>query len=240
METIGAGEVHLWTIPLTRDSEAIDRAAAVLSPEERTRRGRFRFAIHRDRFALRRGAMRRILSRYCGLDPAELGFTVSAHGKPELDEALHGVTGIRFNLSDSADLAILGVTRAGRIGVDVERLDPMREMDAIARRHFSDREYEDYLSAPHERRVTCFYNAWTRKEAWLKACGDGLSAGLSSFDVTLLPGVPPRLVEVRGRPGEAARWTMHAWSPAAGYVAAVIVEDVNARFVMHASDGEWE
>jgi 4'-phosphopantetheinyl transferase len=231
METIGAREVHLWTIPLTRDSEAIDRAAALLSADEHVRWKRFRFAIHRDRFALRRGAMRRILSTYVGIDPAELSFTVSEHGKPELDEERHGITGIRFNLSDSADLAILGVTPEARIGVDVERLNAMREMDAIARRHFSDREYEDYLSAPEEQRMTCFYNAWTRKEAWLKASGDGLSASLSSFDVTLRPGVPPRLLEVRGRPDEAARWTMHAWMPVEGYIAAVTVEQPGAEFV---------
>jgi len=230
METLGAREVHLWRVPLTRESEAIERGAALLSADERLRRGRFRFAIHRDRFALRRGALRRILTMYLGIAPGDLRFTYSPHGKPELD-AVHGDPGLRFNLSDSADLALLGVTRAGRIGVDVEQVSSLREMDAIARRHFSDREYADYMGAPPEQRTICFYNAWTRKEAWLKASGDGLSGDLSSFDVTLAVGSPPRLLAVRDRPHEAARWRLHACEPGAGYVGAVAVEEAGAELV---------
>lgn len=236
MERIDPGEVHLWRIPLHRDPEGVARAAALISPDEVERMLRFRFDVHRERFALRRAGLRILLARYLDLEPARLSFTCSPRGKPEISSPA-GETGLRFNLSDSEDLALLGIVPGRRIGVDVEHARPVREMDSIARRHFSPLEYEQYLKAAPDRRTECFYNAWTRKEAWLKARGDGLWAGLSGFDVTLASGSEPRLLEVRGEPGEAERWRMHAFAPAPGYVAAVAVEGPGARFVDRGSGG---
>lgn len=172
--------------------------------------------------------MRTILAGYLGVDATQLRFTLSAHGKPEL---VTPASSLRFNLSDSVDLALLGVVDGLRIGVDVEQLKEVREMDDIARRHFSVREYADYVGAPAADRTRCFYNAWTRKEAWLKARGDGLSAGLSGFDVTLRPGRAARLLEVRGEQDEARRWRLRAFTPATGYVAAVAVEGETLKLV---------
>lgn len=236
MERIDRGEVHLWRIPLDRNPGGVARAAALISPDEIERMLRFRFDVHRERFALRRAGLRIILARYLDIEPGRLGFTCSPRGKPEISSP-DGDPGLRFNLSDSEDLALVGVVPQRRIGVDVEYARPVREMDSIARRHFSPREYEEYLKAPPSGRTACFYNAWTRKEAWLKARGDGLWAGLSSFDVTLAAGSEPRLLAVRGEPAEADRWRLHAFTPAQGYVAAVAVEDPGARFVDRGSAG---
>ncbi len=233
--TLPSGEIHLWSIPLAGSAAAVGRCVALLSDDEIERMARFRFEIHRRRFALRRGALRTILGWYAHLDARRLRFTVSAHGKPEL---MSPATSLRFNLSDSDDLALLGVVDGRRIGVDVEQMKDVREMDDIARRHFSVREYSDYAGAPAADRTRCFYNAWTRKEAWLKARGDGLSAGLSGFDVTLRPGRPARLLEVRGEKDEARRWRLRAFSPATGYVAAVAVEGKTLTLVRRRYDPE--
>jgi 4'-phosphopantetheinyl transferase len=236
MERIDPGEVHVWRIPLDRDPGNVRRATALISPDEIERMLRFRFDVHRDRFALRRAGLRILLARYLDIEPDRVGFTFSPRGKPEIATP-DGDPGLRFNLSDSADLALVGIVRGRRIGVDVEHARRVREMDSIARRHFSPREYEEYLKSPPSGRTACFYNAWTRKEAWLKARGDGLWAGLSGFDVTLAAGSEPRLRVVHGEPGEAERWRLHAFTPAPGYVAAVAVDDPDARFVDRGSGG---
>ncbi|MGH9867320.1 MAG: 4'-phosphopantetheinyl transferase family protein [Candidatus Polarisedimenticolia bacterium] len=227
------GELHLWRIRLHGPVESVARAAALLSDDERDRMARYRFEPHRRRFALRRGAMRVILAGYLDADPRKLSFRYTDRGKPEL--AGHGGS-LRFNLSDSEDLAILGIADGRRIGVDVERLTEVPEMDDIARNHFSEHELQQYAGAAPASRTRCFYNAWTRKEAWLKARGDGLSAELSGFDVTLAIGRPARLLEVRGERGEAQRWCLYACTPAAGYVAAVAVEGTRLKLVRRRYD----
>jgi 4'-phosphopantetheinyl transferase len=142
MERIDPGEVHVWRIPLDRDPGNVRRATALISPDEIERMLRFRFDVHRDRFALRRAGLRILLARYLDIEPDRVGFTFSPRGKPEIATP-DGDPGLRFNLSDSADLALVGIVRGRRIGVDVEHARRVREMDSIARRHFSPREYEE-------------------------------------------------------------------------------------------------
>jgi len=223
------GEVHVWRIPLEVEGESSPRRARLLSPDERERMARFRFDVHRNRFALRRAALRVILGRYLGQDPATLAFRYSGRGKPDLEPRGTGGA-LRFNLSDSEDLAILAVTTAGEIGVDVERLRPMRDMDDLARRYFSPAEREEYGALGPERRAEGFYACWTRKEAWLKAKGEGLAVDLRSFDVTLSPGRDARLLAARIPGEDPARWTMHSWEPCEGFVAAIAVEARAPRF----------
>ncbi|HKY32378.1 MAG TPA: 4'-phosphopantetheinyl transferase superfamily protein [Candidatus Polarisedimenticolia bacterium] len=215
------GEVHLWTIPLAASPEALERAASLLSGDEKARRDRFRFPVHRGRFALRRSALRSLLGGYLGIDPRQVRFAWSEHGKPALAAA---GSRLRFNLSDSEDLAIAGFVLDHAVGVDVERVRPLSDMEAIARRHFSPGEVETLLGAREQDRLDCFFNAWTRKEAWLKARGDGLVGGLDTFDVTLCPGDPPRLLRVQGDPAAPTRWSLSAFSPRRGFTAAVAVE----------------
>lgn len=136
---------------------------------------------------------------------------------------------LRFNLSDSEDFAIVGVTWDAAIGVDVERIKPVAERDAIARRHFSAREYEAYARVPGEDRDRAFYNCWTRKEAWLKARGEGLIGDLQAFSVSLGPAA--RLLEVAGEEAAPKRWRLHSHWLEGGYVAAVAVERERSRFV---------
>ena len=223
-------EVHLWRIPLAHDPRTAGKRALLLSGDERERMSRFRFDVHRERFALRRSALRVVLGWYLDLDPKEIEFRHSARGKPEVDRGWAGRR-LRFNLSDSEDLAILGVTLDDDLGVDVERLRTIPDLDGLARRYFSPLEQADYFGLPSSDKLAGFYNCWTRKEAWLKAKGDGLSVDLRGFDVTLAPGLAPRLLGVRGSPAEPQGWSFHACEPQRGFVAAVAVQRERSRLV---------
>ena len=214
------GEVHLWRIPLFPRPEVIEARAGLLTRDETERARRFRFDIHRQRYILRRGALRTLLGAYLGIDPGHVGFGYSARGKPKLVEG-PAEGSLEFNLSDSEDWALLGVVLERSIGVDIEHLRPIPEIDTLARDHFSDRECRVFQRLGPDQRLRGFYDCWTRKEAWLKARGEGITAPLDGFDVTLGPEEAPRLLEVRGAPAEAGRWSLSACRPAPGYVGAV-------------------
>ena len=227
---LGAGVVHLWRISLLRERSAIDACVQLLSADERERMERFHFDVHRERFALRRGALRILLGRYLAVDPRRVELHYSPKGKPEV-EPPDANEPLRFNLSDSSDWALLGLTRRDRIGVDIEEMRAHSDLETLARDHFSPHECEEFLSLQVSERTAGFYNAWTRKEAWLKACGDGLSVPLGDFDVSLTPGEPPRLLRVRGEPSPPRGWALRAFDPVPGYVGAVAVERERFRLL---------
>jgi 4'-phosphopantetheinyl transferase len=225
---LAPAEIHLWRIGLRPSQRDLHQRGALLSEDERARASRFRFDLHRDRFIARRGALRIILARYLRVDPGAIEFSYSPRGKPEVPQP-RAAGALRFNLSDSDDLAMLGVTLDDLIGVDVEHTRPLQDMDALARDHFSQRERAEYERLAAPRRASGFYNCWTRKEAWLKARGEGIAADLTGFDVTLIPGRPPRLRSVRDDPEEASRWRLYGFRPLADYTAAVAVRRERSR-----------
>jgi 4'-phosphopantetheinyl transferase len=227
---LDSGVVHLWRIHLLRERGAIEACVALLSSDERERMERFHFDLHRERFALRRGALRMLLGRYLAVDSRRVEFRYSPKGKPEVGSP-ETEDPLRFNFSDSSDWALLGLTRRDRIGVDIEEMRGHSDLETLARDHFSPRECEEFLSLPPSEKIAGFYNAWTRKEAWLKACGEGLSVPLSDFDVSLAPGEPPRLLRVRDEPGLLGCWALRACDPAPGYVGAVAVERERFRLL---------
>ena len=214
-------EVHVWRIGL--DAGCDHRHWAMLSPDEVTRASRFRFERDRIRFVVAHAALRQILANYLGATPAQLTFVYGQHGKPALDYpwSRHGV---RFNLSHSHGLGLCAVTRAYEIGVDVERIRPLDNLEDLARRVFSARELDALRRIPESGRVVGFFNAWTRKEAFIKALGEGFSHPLRGFDVSLEPDLPARLERVDGDPALAARWTLAAVEVDGDHAAAVVVE----------------
>lgn len=224
--------MHIWMVELSEagvgltsppDPVRLDECVALLDAEERARMDRYRFEIHRHRFALRHAALRTILSDYLRCEARDVVFEYSSHGKPELAQSAD-IAGqaLRFNLSDSEDLALIGVTMNAALGVDVERIRTVAERDAIAQSHFSAREREQYADTPSELRDRAFFNCWTRKEAWLKARGEGLIGDLGAFDVSL--GVTARLEGVRGDDDATRRWRLYSRSIPPDFVAAVAVE----------------
>jgi 4'-phosphopantetheinyl transferase len=216
-------EVHVWRAALPVSGAAQERFERSLSQDERARASRFHFPRDQERFITTRGLLRAILGGYAGLEPAELTFDYSSFGKPSLAPA-HGGHGLRFNLSHSGGLALLGITRGREIGIDVERFRPDLATDKIARSFFSPREVSELLALPADARPAAFFACWTRKEAFVKARGEGLSFPLDQFDVSLAPGEPAALLATHGDPQEAQRWTLMELDAGPGYAAALAVE----------------
>jgi 4'-phosphopantetheinyl transferase len=133
---------------------------------------------------------------------------------------------VRFNASHSGGLALFAITLDREIGVDIEHVRPMRDLEGIAARFFSTRETADLMSLPEDQREEGFFRCWTRKEAYIKAIGDGLSVPLDSFAVSLEPGEAARMIQLGGSAGRAAAWSMHDLVIAPGYAAALAYQDI--------------
>ncbi|MFZ5515912.1 MAG: 4'-phosphopantetheinyl transferase family protein [Candidatus Zhuqueibacterota bacterium] len=200
-------EAHVWKVLLNRSDSQIDRLKTVLLPDEHTRAGRFYFQKDRDAFTIARGMLRIILSRYVRFEPNELAFDYSSYGKPSL-QARFNANMLQFNLSHSHHIALIAVCWQHEIGVDVEWMrDTLSDMQ-IAERFFSPAEVAALLTVPPAEQKGAFFNCWTRKEAFIKAKGMGLSIPLDQFDVSLKPGEPAVLQQTGFEPDEACKWAM--------------------------------
>jgi len=239
------GELQLWLLPLDQPPWPGETLSALLDDEERARAARFHFEIHRRRFAHGRGMLRLLLSHCTGTAPAQLRFVHGPQGKPALRPACPaapepappsqaplnrpstsdalGAGPLAFNLSHSGEWALLGLSAAGEVGVDIELPREVPELESIARANFAPREFEGLMALPAPARGDGFLAGWTRKEAFVKALAGGLSIPLSSFEVTLAPGLPPRLLHVAAPAPAATEFTLWAGrTPQEGWVAAVV------------------
>ena len=211
--SLQTGEVHVWRLVL---EQPVERFIALLDPDELSRANRFHFEKDRKHFVVARGSLRVLLSRYLDSDPKQLQFSYGPYGKPALPGEL------RFNMSHSHGIALYALTDGRDIGVDVERVRADFTSDDIARRFFSPFEVESLCGLPAEDRVESFFRCWTRKEAYIKATGRGLSQSLAGFDVTLGPGESAALL--RTDEGSHERWSMANIEVGPGYAGALVVE----------------
>lgn len=195
----------------------------MLDAEERERAARFRFPEHRDAFVAGRAIQRDLLARYAEVEPAEVRYRLAAQGKPELT-GLAASSRLRFNFSNTDGLGLLALAVGRELGVDVEPLRPIADGVEIASRFFSAGEVRVLRALDAGVRDEAFLRCWTRKEAYIKAVGGGLSIALDAFDVAFAPGEEARLLRHRHDPGEAQRWTMRGLDPGPGYVGALAVE----------------
>jgi 4'-phosphopantetheinyl transferase len=234
---LAADEVHVWRIAL--DPGGIDPAMGMdlLDAGERERAARFRFDRHRRRFVLRRAALRRILARYAGQPAAALAFEVNAWGKPALRTPGGCAAPVAFSLSHSHERALLAVGGAGALGIDIEWRDPDNATVEVARQFFAPAEVAELERLDPARRVAGFFDCWTRKEAYIKAHGMGLSIPLDAFAVTLTPGAPPRIVAAHDPADDPARWRMRSLDACEGYAAALMTPATVARITM--LDFDW-
>jgi 4'-phosphopantetheinyl transferase len=216
---LGIHQVDIWRARLELSLQDLNRLHQTLSEEEKERALRFYFPEDRDRYITAHGCLRDVLGRYLGCAPRELTFSANPYGKPALNDHR-----LEFNLSHSGDFIVLAVTRERRVGIDVERIRSETSSSAIARRYFSKAEVADLESLTLEQGETAFFTCWTRKEAYIKAQGMGLSLPLESFDVSLLPDEPAILRATRPETGEASRWTLFDLRVDPGYAAAAAVE----------------
>lgn len=221
--TLAHDEVHIWRIDLVNHEETIQRCRSVLSSDEVERADHFYFERDRRRFTVARAATREILSRYTGVAPMRVSFSPGPKGRPELSGGLEK-SGIRFNLSHSSELAILAVTHGLAVGVDIEWINADFATDDIAERFFSATEVQTLRSIPSSQRAEAFFSCWTRKEAYIKALGEGFSVPLDSFAVAFAPGVAAALLEVKVDPEDPGRWTMYDIEVSEDYKAALVVQ----------------
>lgn len=217
---LGPNEVHVWRLPLAQPTAQIAILARTLDPDERTRAARFYFDRDRTAFTVARGALRTLTGFYTDHPPEDLVFGYQAKGKPYLAAPSSDVC---FNLSHSGDFALLAFTRGREIGVDIERRRPMQDLLSVAKLSFSPREYATLCGLPPHDHTDAFFTCWSRKEAFIKVTGEGISQ-LGDFVVSLRPGEPARLLWVKDVSPSQQPWSMHDLPAIPEYAAALVVE----------------
>lgn len=220
--SLARDSVHVWRIEVAQPLEVIDECEDLLADDERQRARQFHF--HRDRraFTVAKGAARRILAHYLDADPRSLTFDRGTFGKPFLRSGE-----LQFNLSHSGEFALLAVAREREVGVDVEEIREIEDAAMIAERYFSPGESKKLCTVlGSTQRATAFFNCWTRKEAFIKAIGEGLSHPLDTFEVTFLP---QEKVELRLEGTTTHRWMLKALHVSERYSGALVVERLTAK-----------
>ena len=226
--SLSSGEVHVWRAALEQPPEVQESFLCTLDADEQTRAGRFHFEKHRRRFIVGRGVLRLLLGRYLDLRPEDVRFAYGPYGKPALDAAHHAAT-LRFNASHSHELAVYAFAQDHDVGIDVEYIKDDFATEEIAERFFSASEVQALRALRVEQRAAAFFRCWTRKEAYIKAIGSGLSHPLDQFDVTLAPNEPAALLRDHRDPDASAGWEMFNLDVAAGYVGALAVRTKGKR-----------
>ena len=217
---LSENEVHLWQANL--DNHNPDIFERFLSADELSRANRFHFARDRKHFVVARGLLRNLLAAYLGVDCASLQFCYGAQGKPFV--LLDDDRQINFNISHAHGHAVFVFSRGREVGVDLEFVKEDFEAEEIAHRFFSRNEVAALRTVRLEKRKQAFFNCWTRKEAYIKARGEGLSMPLDEFDVSLRPGEPTALLNNYREEREVSRWSMQSIPAPEGYVGALVVE----------------
>ncbi len=227
--TLSKSDVHVWRASLDQPAGRIQQLAQTLSADEHLRAERFYFDLDRARFIVGRGLLRAILSRYLGMAANQLQFCYSSRGKPDLTKTSGGDR-LRFNLSHSQGLVLYAVSWDRSIGIDLEHIRPIADIEQIVKSFFSDYEKTVFEHLPPHQKQVAFFNCWTRKEAFIKAVGEGLALPLDSFDVSLAPGEPARLLRIKSERAISKRWTLQDLTPAPNYAAALAVEGKGWNF----------
>jgi 4'-phosphopantetheinyl transferase len=217
------GEVHVWRACLNQHGPRLRQLWELLSPDERQRAERFHFQRDHDHFVAARGGLRMILSRYTGAPPPSLHFSYDDYGKPSLSRESSG-RHVYFNVSHSGGVALYAIANVREVGVDIEQVREDFAGLEVAERFFSPHEVEALCAFPSEERAVAFFDCWTRKEAYIKARGEGLSHPLHLFTVSLAPGRPAALLRTDDDPQEAARWSLVELFPGDGFRAALAVK----------------
>jgi 4'-phosphopantetheinyl transferase len=221
------GEVQLWIAPLGPAPDKLSFFKSILSVDEQARVKRFHKTVDADRFVAGRGTLRSLLAAYLAMEPNRLEFTYDPFGKPRLTGK---AAFISFSVSHCEDCGLLGFVRRHRIGVDLERVREGMNVEELAQRFFSANELRKLRSLPPAQQKEAFYRAWTRKEAYLKARGEGLSYGLDRVEVSLAPDEPAMILSAADDPGISQRWAVQHLLPRPGYVGAATVEASSIEF----------
>jgi 4'-phosphopantetheinyl transferase len=228
-------EVHVWRAHLEQPPEVLQRFLRTLDTDEQTRASRFHFEKHRRQFIAGRGILRSLLGRYLQVKPEEVRFAYGAYGKPTLDAA-HHAGALQFNASHSHELAVYAFAQDHDVGIDVEYMKEDFATQEIAERFFSKYEVQVLSTLPREEQAAGFFRCWTRKEAYIKAIGTGLSHPLDQFDVTLAPDEPAALLRDHRDPEVATRYEMFNLDLPAGYAGALAVAGSGVKLVQFVAE----
>lgn len=221
--TLARDNVYVWCCSLDQPENPVRRLSHLLSTNERAKAERYHFERHKRRYVVSQAVLRLILGRHLDIDPQEIGFKHGPNGKPFVTQMLEGAS-VYFNLSHSHELAIYAVTLGRELGIDLEFIRPVTDAEPIIERYFSNQEKIVFRALAPEEKQEAFFNAWTRKEAYLKGIGAGLNNSLDGFTVSLAPGEPAQLLHVEGEKDEPSKWSLQSLIPAEGYIGALVVE----------------
>ncbi len=216
--TLTDNEIHVWKAELDCERTDLQQLFALLTPDEQQKAARFHFEKDQNHYGAARGLLRLILSAYLSEDPRNLRFTYNPYGKPALDS-----DPLQFNVSHSQGLALYAVTQHSEVGIDLEYMRTDFGWRQIVEQYFSAQEFNTLVQLPENQQCRAFFDGWTRKEAYIKAKGQGLSIPLDQFDVSLSPAEPAALLRTQWDSDEAAQWTLHALNPAANYAGAIAI-----------------
>lgn len=218
-------EVHLWCVSLTQPEPLLAEMITILSEDERERAARFQFPRHQQRFIGARGVLRILLGKYLQREPQTLKFCYGSQGKPALVEGAGGDR-LSFNISHSEDIALYAITLrevSTAIGIDIEYLRSITNMERLVKRFFSLSEQREFEQLPENQKTATFFRGWTCKEAFIKAIGDGLSFPLNKFDVCLSPDSPPQLLAIGGDESLTRFWKLAEFKPLENYQGALAI-----------------
>lgn len=225
IDSLEPGDIHAWVARLDRGDRECADLRALLSADEERRAAQFRFDVHRRRFVAARGILRALLSRYLHDLPERVRFEYEKYGKPRLPDLRP-----HFNLAHSEDRALIAISSSTALGVDLEHVRPMRDSQQIAARFFSSSEAAELAATPPDCQTRAFFRCWTRKEAFVKAIGDGLSYPLDGFSVSL--DLPARLIHIDGDLDAPAQWMLHHIEPEEDYIGTIAIAQNPTRLLL--------
>ncbi len=213
--------VEVWCLANDVVSGSLGALRALLSPFERERASRFRFEKDHNAFITTRACLRLLLAGYTGTAPPRVEFGYGIKGKPSLLNEPQ----LKFNVSHTDFVTVLAFTLGCELGVDVEHIHPMENLLDIAGHFFSAPEAHELRTMPGAEQLRAFFLCWTRKEAYIKATGDGLSSSLSDFRVSLSPHEPARFIEFMNEPFSHQSWMLHDLNVGPNHAAAIAYRD---------------
>ncbi len=220
---LGYNDIHIWCAALDQPQCLMQSLVNTLSVDEKKRADRFRFEHDRRRFIAGRGVLRLLLAQYLSVEPDRIRFYYHPYGKPFIAECLNE-KGVHFNLSHSEGYALFGFTCRRKIGVDIEYIQVISEMEEIANRFFSFQEKRVLKGLPDQEKNAVFYNFWTRKEAFAKAVGTGLGQAFDQIDVSQCPGPPSLEMSREDLSEKEFCWSIQDLNPVPGFAAAIAIE----------------
>jgi len=208
-------QIHIWTVDVSNHLNP--DFAAYLDNQESERAERFKFSKDRNCFIGSHVALRILLGKYCDCAPRAIAYEYTAYNKPTLIDN----NPIQFNLSHSHNQAIIAITKNHPIGIDIEYMQEKKILTELAKRFFSSQEYEEYKSLATSQKTLGFYNCWTRKEAFVKALGIGITCPLKSFSVNLTPEIDAKILSVQNNQDDVNQWKLFGFIPENNYCAAI-------------------